>query len=98
MERSEDGSLLPNIKCVACSPGTQPSPDKSICLRCNVYPILRKYEGDERMESIEQCVSGSRCVSGPKGMAGIIEGGICIPTNVEIATNYQVLNQITVNC
>ena len=93
VERSEDGTLLPDIECVACSPGTQPSQDKSVCLRCHVYPILKNHEGDERKERIEQCGSGSSCLSGPKGMPGVIEGGICIPTNVEIATNYQVMYQ-----
>jgi len=80
VERSEDGTLLPDIECVACSPGTQPSPDKSVCLRCHVYPILKNNERDEQKERIEQCGSGSSCLSGPKGMPGVIEGGICIPT------------------
>ena len=90
VERSEDGNLLSTIKCVACSPGTQPSPDKSICVQCNVNPILRKYVGDQKIESLDQCGSGSKCLSGPKGVVGVIEKGICIPTNPEIETNYQV--------
>ena len=92
VERSEDGNLLSDIKCVECSSGTQPSPDKSVCVQCNVNPILRKYAGDQKIENIDQCESGSRCLSGPKGVVGVIEKGICIPTNPEIETNYQVIN------
>ena len=92
VERSEDGSLLPEIKCVECSPGTQPSQDKSVCVRCNINPILKKEVGDQ--QSRDQCGSGSRCLSGSKGVIGVIEKGICIPTNPEIETNYQVINNI----
>ena len=92
VERSEDGSLLPEIKCVECSPGTQPSHDKSVCLRCNINPILKKELGDQ--QNRDQCGSGSRCLSGSKGVVGVIEKGICIPTNPEIETNYQVIYHI----
>ena len=91
VERSEDGNLLSDIKCVECSSGTQPSPDKSVCVQCTVNPILRNYAGDQKIENIDQCGSGSRCLSGPKGVVGVIEKGICIPTNPEIETNYQVI-------
>ena len=81
VERSDTGELLPQIRCITCSPGTQPSPDKSLCVPCNIFPILgiekSKPLSDEGIENTkESCEQNSQCAS--------IEGGICIPPNLAV--------------